>query len=132
MTIGAWTPPSDKKPAKIEREQLQRFIDLLESNQAPALADLLAQEDQQSDFLVRLPGKEWLQEADNWSDGEIWHLIQFFALAEAQLPSWEGGAESAVIPLAKSLRRRKSPLNKEQLMWLKQNSENRFLPYGPL
>jgi len=37
-----------------------------------------------------------------------------------------------VIPLAKVLRTRGARLDKAFLQWLRQVSDNRFLPYGPL
>ena len=58
-------------------------------------------------------------------------LIRFFAVAE-NLPGWEAGAESPVIPLAKVLRKRGVRLDKELLQWIREVNENRFLPYGPL
>jgi hypothetical protein len=48
------------------------------------------------------------------------------------LPGWEAGAESPVIPLAKILRQRGTRLEKTLLAWLREVSDNRYLPYGPL
>ncbi|KUJ82633.1 hypothetical protein AWR36_012685 [Microbulbifer flavimaris] len=131
MSVGAWEPeqPTTAK-AEIDREQLQRFISAVESGKS--LHDALAAEDRSASQLIRLPVQHWLDESEAWQESEIWQLIRFFTLAEAQLPGWDAGAESAVIPLAKALRRRQQPLNKEQLLWIRQNSDNRYLPYGPL
>jgi hypothetical protein len=48
------------------------------------------------------------------------------------LPGWEAGADSPVIPLAKILRQRGARLDKPLLQWLREVNKNRYLPYGPL
>ncbi len=134
MSVGAWEP--EKQPQQgsaseeISRDLLLRFI---AAAQSPfPLQESLQQQDQQASLLMRLPAQRWLEESENWDGEQLWQLIRFFTLAEMQLPGWDAGAESPVIPLAKALRQRKAPLGREQLLWIKQNSDNRYLPYGPL
>jgi len=56
-----------------------------------------------------------------------------FSLAVAEnLPGWEAGQQSPVIPLAKVLRTRGQRLDRDLLQWLREVNDNRFLPYGPL
>lgn len=134
MSVGAWEPENppqqDNTNGEIERELLSRFI---HAAQSPAsLQDTLQQGDLKASHLIRLPAQRWLEESEHWNSEQIWQLIQFFTLAEKQLPGWDAGAESAVIPLAKALRRRKEPLGREQLLWIREHSDNRYLPYGPL
>lgn len=133
MSVGAWEPekqPQGSASEEINRDLLLRFI---AAAQSPSpLQESLQQQDQQASQLMRLPAQRWLEESGNWNDEQLWQLIRFFTLAEMQLPGWDAGAESPVIPLAKALRQRKAPLNRDQLLWIKQNSDNRYLPYGPL
>ncbi|WP_346838892.1 hypothetical protein [Microbulbifer sp. SAOS-129_SWC] len=134
MSVGAWEP----KPAAntggtedaIPRALLQRYIDAMQAD--TALADALDDAAREASYLIRMPAQRWLDESANWNGGELWQLIRFFTLAEQQLAGWDAGAESAVIPLAKALRQRRAPLDREQLQWIKQHSDNRYLPYGPL
>lgn len=133
MSVGAWEPQKPAAPGAeiaIDRELLQRCIAAVQSGSS--LEQALPAEDRKASSLMRLPVQRWLDESESWNDEQLWLLIQFFTLAEMQLPGWDAGAESPVIPLAKALRRRKSPLSREQLQWIKDNSDNRFLPYGPL
>lgn len=134
MSVGAWEPekqPSQKgADEEISRALLQRFISAVQSG-AP-LGDSLTPADQQASQLMRLPQQRWQEESASWDSAQLWQLIQFFTLAEVQLPGWDAGADSPVIALAKSLRRRKAPLDREKLLWIKQHSHNRYLPYGPL
>lgn len=133
MSVGAWEPDraaQDKTQEPIERELLRRYIAAAQADKP--LGESLETADMQASHLIRLPVQRWLEESEAWDSEQLWQLIRFFTLAEKQLPGWDAGAESAVIPLAKALRRRKTPLDKEQLLWIKQHSDNRFLPYGPL
>lgn len=130
MSIGAWEPA--KKTAarqKIHREILEKAIAAVQNS---ALTPDLNTEIRTASYLAGLPAQQWLEESAAWDDAQLWQLIQFFTLAEMQLPEWHAGVESPVIPLAKALRQRKMPLNKAQLQWIKQHSNNRYLPYGPL
>jgi len=134
MSVGAWEPEKqsqqDSASEEISRELLLHFIDAAQSTSP--LQDSLRQEDQQASWLMRQPLQRWLEESENWDNDQLWQLIRFFTLAEIQLPGWDAGADSPVIPLAKALRQRKAPLSREQLLWIREHSDNRYLPYGPL
>ena len=134
MSVGAWEPekPNAANTAEtpIDHPLLTSIIRAMETG-----TEQLAQLDSKivsAHWLAGLPQAQWLSAVDNWSNEQIWMLIRFFTLAEMQLPEWQGGAESPVIPLAKALRQRKSPLSRDQLLWIRQHSDNRYLPYGPL
>ncbi|MCQ3829802.1 hypothetical protein HXX02_10130 [Microbulbifer elongatus] len=158
MSVGAWEPANqasnDQSGQQIDRALLEQILEFMECPTAPATdsqeaSDLqyaagptamhapaldpttLPASLQSAHWLAGLPTSQWLQEASHWQPQQVWGLIRFFTLAESSL-DWPGGAESPVIPLAKSLRQRKSPLNKAQLMWIREHTDNRYLPYGPL
>ncbi|MGB5325866.1 MAG: hypothetical protein WBN40_10640, partial [Pseudomonadales bacterium] len=59
-------------------------------------------------------------------------LMRFFTCAEMQLPGWQAGDKSPVIAINKILKRRGHKLDKAMLGWIRQHSDNRFLPNGPL
>ena len=80
---------------------------------------------------MHLDASHWDQVAASHSDDDLLHLIRFFTLAE-NLPGWEAGETSPVIPLAKTLRQRGMKLDKELLRWIRSVNNNRYLPYGPL
>lgn len=134
MSVGAWEPqvsgPQNETSEEFNREQLLRLIEIAESDK-PFTESVGAFEKVPS-TLIRLPFQHWIEESEHWNSSQLWQLIRFFTLAEMNLPGWDAGAESAVIPLAKVLKQRSTPLTKEQLLWIRQNSNNRYLPYGPL
>ena len=151
MSVGAWEPANqasnDQSRQEIDRALLVQILEEMEvptstAEDAPAdpgTAPNLESPDlsglpaslKSAQWLAGLPAVQWLEEAIQWQPEQVWGLIRFFTLAEAQL-DWQGGAESPVIPLAKSLRQRKTPLSRDQLLWIREHSDNRYLPYGPL
>lgn len=134
MSLGSWDPNLDAEEASLLSQPglLPRLIGYAREEQLSQLGQLLSDEDKQRlAGLMKVDHKIWQQHSDPLSDDDLLHLIRFFAVAE-NLPGWEAGAESPVIPLAKVLRKRGTRLDKELLRWLREVNENRFLPYGPL
>ena len=134
MSIGSWDPTADAAAHSIhiEAATLQRFIELSRSDQLDQLEDLFAgDESQVLSGLMELDSALWLASAESLTEEDLLHLIRFFAVAE-NLPGWEAGEKSPVIPLAKTLRKRGAKLDKELLRWIRSVSDNRYLPYGPL
>ena len=134
MTLGSWDPAAEDAaqtitltPALIEElvayagdDQLDNLGDVLTGDRAQALSGLM-----------RLAATDWQQAVEPLDSGTVRTLIRFFAVAE-NLPGWEAGEHSPVIPLAKVLRQRGDKLDRDFLLWLRQVNDNRFLPYGPL
>lgn len=134
MSLGTWDPDADAAAhdAGIETAVLSRFIQIARDEMLPQLADMLLEDEQQIYAgMMQLEADDWLAAAANLNDDEVLQLLRFFAVAE-NLPGWEAGPKSPVIPLAKTLRKRGVRLDKIQLQWLRDVNKNRFLPYGPL
>jgi hypothetical protein len=134
MTLGTGEPAAEAASQQLqpEPEQLQTFIEFSRTEQLDRLDSLLSGSERQSlSGLMQVDHARWSEVAEALSGEELRHLIRFFAVAE-NLPGWEAGAQSPVIPLARSLRGRGEKLPRDLLQWLKQVSDNRFLPYGPL
>jgi hypothetical protein len=134
MSIGSWDPDASTaaQQLSLEPETLQRFIEFSQNDQLATLETLIDNsESQVLAGLMKVDHGQWISAVEPLADAEIIHLIRFFTIAE-KLPGWEAGAESPVIPLAKTLRKRGQRLDKELLLWLREVSDNRYLPYGPL
>lgn len=133
MSLGSWDPQADAAAhdISIEPDTLQRLAAYSRDGQLEQLEQLLGADSQRLAGLMQLDHGLWQQAAGELTDDELLHLIRFFAMAE-NLPGWEAGEKSPVIPLAKVLRKRGQRLDKELLLWLRQVNQNRFLPYGPL
>ena len=134
MSLGSWDPNIDtaKDSLLLEPALLQRLMNCDREDQLAQLDQFLtADEKQQFAGLMKIDHSVWLSTADTLSEDDLKHLIRFFAVAE-NLPGWEAGPASPVIPLAKTLRQRGTRLDKSLLQWLREVNDNRFLPYGPL
>ncbi|MEH6588813.1 MAG: hypothetical protein V7746_01080 [Halioglobus sp.] len=134
MSIGSWDPAAEaaSQHINIDAATLARFIALSKNAQLDHLSEHLAGDESQTlSGLMQLESAPWLEAAEDLSSEEVEHLIRFFAVAE-NLPGWEAGEKSPVIPLAKILRKRGAKLDKSLLQWLRTVNDNRYLPYGPL
>jgi hypothetical protein len=132
MTIGSWDPTA-AETFTISSSVLEKFAQLANSNQLTDLTEQLSSEEiQQQAPIMRLDFQSWENAATNSDAQTLIALIRFFTIAEQQLAGWEGQEKSPVIYLNKVLKLRKEPLDKDMLLWIRANSNNRFLPHGAL
>ncbi len=135
MSIGAWDPNEEQQTEAFSpnAEQLALFISLSRDDKLENLAEYVDSQ-QQTDWrpVMKLEREFWLTKAADFNEDELNHLIRFFTQAEMLLPGWEAAELSPVIGLVKALRKRGTPPAKELLLWIKDKSNNRFLPNGPL
>ena len=134
MSLGSWDPDADATAhhLQIDPATLERFIGYSADEQLSQLEQLISgDENQVLAGLMQIDHSTWLAAVESLPEEDLLHLIRFFAVAE-NLPGWEAGPKSPVIPLAKTLRKRGARLDKALLQWLREVNENRFLPYGPL
>lgn len=135
MTVGAWDPNQAEQAAdfSIDHAVLASFIAFSENQELDDLKNALSDDLKSRQApLMKLPKETWITTAESYSDEQVIHLVRFFTQAEMQLSGWEAGADSPVIGLVKALRLRKSPPDKELLLWIKSHSDNQFLPNGAL
>lgn len=134
MSIGSWDPSlgSESADLTLDSTLLEQLAGYSRDDQLGQLDAVLSSEDkQQLAGIMQIDHEQWRSAVETLESAAIMHLIRFLAVAE-NLPGWEAGAASPVIPLAKVLRERGERLDKAALLWLREVSENRFLPYGPL
>lgn len=134
MSIGSWDPSAGSPidAPSLTTQLLESLARYSQDDALETLADAMPDDDKQRlASLMQIDHAHWQELGAALDDATIVHLIRFLAVAE-NLPGWEAGAKSPVIPLAKILRKRGARLDKSQLLWLRQASENRYLPYGPL
>jgi hypothetical protein len=82
--------------------------------------------------MMKLDAHSWHEPLHNLDDDTLLHLVRFFTVAEQQLPQWHGGDQSPVIWISRTLKKRGHPLSRDMVLWIKGNSDNRFLPNGPI
>lgn len=131
MTIGSWDPNEKKTTAnnEVNSELLACFI--AATKKLPCeLNKILSSEQLQQSQIIEASASAWQIAINEFSNEELVLLIQFFTVVEAQLPAWAAGAKSPAILINRELRRRGEKLNKEILLWIKDNTDNRFIPNG--
>ncbi len=134
MSLGSWDPKVEARSTELllESDLLRRLIAYSHEEKLAQLEQLLnANDKQRLAGLMKIDPLIWQTAAEPLLENDLLHLIRFFAVAE-NLPGWEAGATSPVIPLAKILRQRGVRLDKSLLQWLREVNDNRYLPYGPL
>ncbi|HAW15052.1 MAG TPA: hypothetical protein DCW37_07610 [Cellvibrionales bacterium] len=132
MTTGTWDPGSktSKLDVNINPALLQRFLVLAENNQLSDLANNIDEQDKLQFAIMKADLTQWKNALNDYSETQLIALIRFFTLIEMALPEWAAGAKSPVISINKILKSRGHKLEKDMLLWIKQNSDNRFIPNG--
>jgi hypothetical protein len=132
MTVGAWTPDS----ATIEAGGKHIPAELIDGLLAAKLDDIAAafNETDAQKFApwMRVTADEWKTAAEPLNAEQILHLIKAITLAEETFAGWECGDKSPAIALNKYYRKLGHKLAKEDLLWIRENSSNRFIPNGAL
>ena len=131
MTISSWDPNEKKTSAndQVDSQLLACFI--AATKKLPCELDtILPSEQLQQSQIIQASASAWQTAIAEFSNEELVLLIQFFTVIEAQLTSWTAGAKSPAILINRELRRRGEKLNKEILLWIKDNTDNRFIPNG--
>ena len=132
MTTGTWDPSSNtsKLDVSIDPALLQRFLVMAENDQLSDLATQIDEHDKTQFAIMQADMTQWKAALNDYNEAQLVALIRFFTLVEMALPEWAAGAKSPVISINKILKSRGHKLDKEMLLWIKQNSDNRFIPNG--
>lgn len=135
MSLGSWDPNIEAKrdSVTIDADLLSRFIAASADEKLETIDSVLSQDEQALySSLMAVPMQTWQDAVSDLDEASIYHLMRFLTVAEMHYAGWEANENSPVIWLNKVLKKRKLPLAKEQIRWIKANSNNRFLPNGPI
>jgi hypothetical protein len=139
MNTEMWDPNSntssniDSNSYRLEDDFLKKITSVSKVDDLGHFKSLLSESEiKKHRNIMFLPKDVWFEALKNFSDDELVALIRFFTLAEVHFTNWNAEEKSPVIWIAKLLRKRKHSLDKELLIWIKNNNKNKFLPFGPL
>lgn len=133
MAIGSWTPEKEKVTLSIDTQWLQQCIVLSRSDKLELLPAPFSEEEQQKyAVFMRVAPEQWQAAVANFSNDELVDLIRFFTRAEKLISGWDAGKESPAIWINKALRKRGEKLSRDMLLWIRANTDNRFIPNGGL
>lgn len=134
-TVDTWEPSQNNadSTANIDPDILLRLAKINANGQLDQLKQALS-ETEISDYahLMKRHKDDWFKVSGNLETHTLVHLIRFFTVAEMQLPGWEAESRSPVIWLCRELKKRGAFPDAELIAWIKNNTDNKFLPYGNL
>jgi hypothetical protein len=122
MSVDSWQP-APTSPS-ISEEQVEKLLKLTTPD-----TDLTPELEWIQPF-AQLDKKIWLQAGVELKPEQLVKLIKLFTLCETQ-GNWSLGEKSAVIPLFKLLKKQ-TGIDRELVQWIKQRTDNKYLPFGPL
>lgn len=136
-SVDTWDPnqnnDADTDTTSIDLEVLLRLAKISSNEQLEQLSEALTDDEIPAyRHLMKLHKEEWFKVSPELEQHTIIHLIRFFTLAEAQLSGWEAGSKSPVIWLCRELKKRGAFPDAELIAWIKDHTDNKFLPYGNL
>ncbi|AKH70104.1 hypothetical protein IMCC21906_02449 [Spongiibacter sp. IMCC21906] len=133
MSVNDWTPDTQLAQQQIDSQWLKKCIAMSQANALETMAEQIDAADlREKAAYMRLPPEQWQAATTHFNNDELIALIRFFTRAEMLLSGWEAGNSSPVIALNKALRQRGEKLSKETLLWIRANSDNRYIPNGAL
>ena len=135
-TVDTWDPSQNSDATNsddINIDVLLRLAKISFNGQLDNLSEALSS-DEISDYrhLMKRHKEDWFKVSADLEQHTLVHLIRFFTLAEAQLTGWEAGSKSPVVWLCRELKKRGAFPDAELIAWIKDNTDNKFLPYGNL
>ncbi len=139
MSTGVWDPNASSSTQEnannyqLDADFLKKIINTVNIDDPRSLDNLLSENEIKEHRDIMFLSKEtWFSTLENFENEELLMLIRFFTLAEVQFTNWQAEEKSPVIWIAKLLRKRKYAIQKDLLIWIKNNNKNKFLPFGPL
>ncbi|HQQ62234.1 MAG TPA: hypothetical protein PLF22_01535 [Pseudomonadales bacterium] len=135
MSLGSWNPADGSQTLAYRPDTalLKHCATFASSDNWGGLASWI-QENLPPDAgqMMKLDAHSWQQPLHDLDNNTLLQLVRFFTVAEQMLPHWHGGDQSPVIWISRTLKKRGTPLPRDLVLWIKANSDNRFLPNGPI
>ena len=125
MTVGSWEPGSDLPT--VPSDAVQQALTLTDADDFPAAAPESVQPLQP---FMTVSESDWHEAIAARNSDDLKQLCRFFTLAEDRWPDWFAGDRNPVIWICRELKQRGDFPDKALTVWIKQHTQNRFLPYG--
>lgn len=81
---------------------------------------------------INTPQESWLSAIEPLATEQILNLCKLFTLGEMAFSSWTFGSKNPTIYFLRYLKsQKKVAVEKDFVRWLKRNTDNRYIPFGP-
>lgn len=129
--VDTWQPNSGSDT--ISATDLQRLASLI-SSQEGAKEDIKQLTNTDIELIassINAAEAAWLQGIRELADDQVLNLCILFTLGEMAFPSWSFGSKNPCIYFLRHLKTQKIAVEKDFVRWLKKQTDNRYIPYGP-
>ncbi|MBB3047053.1 hypothetical protein FHR99_001289 [Litorivivens lipolytica] len=131
MSVNSWTPAEPNQ--SVDETLLKKGINAAMQDALESLPEQLSPEEQSALAVqVRLTQASWSETLQQFSSDELRAALRFFVKAEMLIPGCEAGDQSPAIWANRLLKQRGERLNQDELRWIRENTNNRFIPNGAL
>jgi uncharacterized protein YihD (DUF1040 family) len=125
VTVDSWQPSPET--GNIDSKTLERLLNAASSfasdqNFTPDLNWIQP--------LAKADAIKWKDAVQDLTDDQLILLIKMLTILETQ-QNWDLADKSPVITIFK-LYKKKSGIDKDLVKWVKANTDNQYLPFGPL
>jgi hypothetical protein len=129
--VDTWHPTEQKTNVPAEKLlALASLISSKESLQADVMRLNSADIDLISSYL-NAPQSAWLKAIENFTDTQVLNLCMLFTVGEMKFPTWTFGSKNPTIYFLRQLKAENRAAEKDFVRWLKKQTDNRYIPYGP-
>lgn len=128
MTTGTWTPDATA-PTPPDAAVLAQAAELGQAD-AEQFPDQPLTELSALQPWMRRQQADWAGLLSALDSATLVGLVRFFTLAEHHWAGWEGRDRNPVVWLCKELKTRGEFPDADLTRWIKDHTDNRFLPYG--
>lgn len=135
MISGSWDPQGGIRAPQvdIDRKWLRQFIEWVKTERLDELPALLDDDERLAlSAWMQADHTSWITAIEPFSDDELIALIRFLTVAEMKIPGWRCEEKSPAIAIAGVLKQRGRRLDRDLLRWIRANSDNRYIPNGPV
>jgi hypothetical protein len=80
---------------------------------------------------LNAPQSAWLEAIENFTDTQILNLCMLFTVGEMKFSTWTFGSKNPTIYFLRQLKAENRAAEKDFVRWLKKQTDNRYIPYGP-
>ncbi len=81
--------------------------------------------------LINTPEDVWLKAIEPLKNDQILNLCRVFTLGEMAFSNWSFAGKNPTIYFLRYLKAQKVVVEKDFIRWLKKNTDNRYIPFGP-
>jgi hypothetical protein len=130
--VDTWQP--NKGSDTVSATDLQRVANLI-SSQSGAKEDIKQLSDSDIELFasyMNATEAAWIGAIRGLSDEQVLNLCMLFTLGEMEFPTWSFAGKNPCIYFLRHLKAKKTIVEKDFIRWLKKQTDNRYIPYGPV